>query len=368
MRAVMAKEFIQLLRDRTTFSMIVMIPIMQLLLFGYAINTDPKHLPAALLIQDNSVFARSFTRGLENSEYFKIARVASEKEADLLMQQGRVQFIINIPENFGRDIVRGVRPAVLIEADASDPVAAAGALAAASGVLPIVLAHDLTGPLATLKGKPEAVELRLQRRYNPEGFTRYNIIPGLVGVILTMTGVMMTALAITRERERGTMETLLSMPIHPSEVMAGKILPYIIIGYLQAFIIIITAGTLFGVPIHGSLGLLCLALLIFISCNLAIGFTLSAGAQNQMQATQLSMMVTLPSFMLSGFIFPFYGMPQWAQILGNIIPATHFIRITRGILLKGSGFSGVWPDIWPMLIFLVAATVFAMKRYRRTLD
>ena len=369
MKAIMAKEFTQLLRDKTTFSMIIMIPIIQLLLFGYAINTDPKHMSTALFERDHSVFARSFVAALKNSEYFSIDRVVNtEDEANLLIQQGEVQFVITIPENFGRDLVRGIEPALLVEADATDPVATSGALGALEGAMATALGHDLTGSLAKLQAHHAPAEIRIHRRYNPEGFTRYNIVPGLIAVILTMTGVMMTALAMTREHERGTMETLLAMPVRPIEVMSGKILPYVMIGYIQSFIIIFMAQVLFAVPVLGSLWLLSAALIAFIACNLALGFTLSASAQNQTQAIQMSMMVTLPSFMLSGFLFPFHGMPMWAQTIGSAIPATYFIRIARGILLKGNTFIEIWPNLWPLIIFMVVITGLAMKRYRRTLD
>ena len=369
MKAIMAKEFTQLLRDKTTFSMIIMIPIIQLLLFGYAINTDPKHMSTAIFARDHSIFARSFVAALKNSEYFSINRiVATESEANLLIQQGEVQFVVTIPENFERDLVRGNTPALLVEADATDPVATSGALGALDGAITMALSHDLTGTLAKLRAHRPPAEIRVHRRYNPEGFTRYNIVPGLIAIILTMTGVMMTALAMTRERERGTMETLLAMPVRPIEVMSGKIFPYVIIGYIQSFIIVFLAKILFDVPVLGSLWLLSAALIAFIACNLALGFTLSASAQNQTQAIQMSMMVTLPSFMLSGFLFPFHGMPMWAQAIGSTIPATYFLRITRGILLKGNGFIEIWPNFWPLVIFMVVITGLAMKRYRRTLD
>ncbi len=369
MRAVLVKEFIQLRRDKTTFGMILFIPFMQLLLFGYAINTDPKHLPAAVLARDDSPFARSFVAGLENSEYFSIDRgVTSEEEALLLLRRGTMQFIVTIPENFGRDLVRGTRPQVLIEADATDPIATAGAIAAVSGIVDTAIGHDLTGPLAHLKAVPEPVNVVVHAAYNPEGLSRYNVVPGLMGVVLTMTGIMMTALAITRERERGTMENLLAMPAKPIEVMAGKIAPYVMIGYLQAAIIVTVAKLLFGVPILGSLVLLSAVLIVFISCNLALGFTLSANAANQMQAMQMSMMMTLPSILLSGYIFPFRGMPIWAQAIGSLLPVTYFMRIVRGILLKGNGLLEIWPNLWPLFLFMVVVTVFAMKRYKRTLD
>jgi ABC-2 type transport system permease protein len=369
MSAVMVKELIQLRRDRTTFGMILFIPLMQLLLFGYAINTDPKHLPAAVLARDDSTFSRSFVAGLENSEYFSIDKsVNSEEQARLLLRRGTMQFIITIPENFGRDLVRGTRPQVLIEADATDPIATAGAIAAVSGIVDTAIGHDLIGPLARLKAVPEPVNVVVHAAYNPEGLSRYNVVPGLMGVVLTMTGIMMTALAITRERERGTMENLLAMPARPIEVMAGKIAPYVMIGYIQSAIIVTVAKILFGVPILGSLLLLSGVLVVFISCNLALGFMLSANAANQMQAMQMSMMMTLPSILLSGYIFPFRGMPIWAQWIGSVLPVTYFMRIVRGILLKGNGLPEIWPNLWPLFLFMVVITVLAMKRYKQTLD
>ncbi|TAL38767.1 MAG: ABC transporter permease [Alphaproteobacteria bacterium] len=369
MRAVMIKEFIQLRRDRTTFSMILIVPLMQLILFGYAINTDPKHLPAAVNSRDQSEFARSLVAGLKNSEYFSIDRmVNSEEESRLLLRQGKVQFVITIPEHFGRELTRGTRPKILIEADATDPLATTGALGAVSGIVDTAIGHDLKGPLSSLKSKPGPAEIVFHRSYNPEGLSRYNVVPGLMGIVLTMTGIMMTALAITRERERGTMENLLAMPARPIEVMAGKIAPYVMIGYIQSTIIVLAAKTLFGVPLLGSLFLLSAVLIVFISCNLALGFTLSANAQNQMQAMQMSMMMTLPSILLSGYIFPFRGMPLWAQAIGSLLPVTYFMRIVRGILLKGNGWPEIWPSLWPMMVFMVVITAFAMKRYKQTLD
>ncbi len=369
MRAIMVKEFTQLRRDKTTFAMIILIPVIQLLLFGYAINTDPKHLPTALLVRDHSVFSRSIVSALEESDYFKIiGSVRSRAQGELLLRQDAVQFVVTIPEHFGRDLVRGHRPELLIEADATDPVAIGSALEAVQGAAAGALGHDLTGPLAHLRATPSPVDVRVHRLYNPEGFTRYNIVPGLIAVILTMTGVMMTALAMTRERERGTMETLLAMPVHPLEVMAGKILPYVLIGYIQSFFIIFVAELLFNVPVLGSLWLLSASLVAFIACNLALGFTLSASAENQTQAIQMSIMVILPAILLSGFLFPFRGMPEWAQIVGSALPTTYFIRIARGILLKGNGLVEIWPNLWPLFVFMVVITLVSMKRYRRTLD
>jgi ABC-2 type transport system permease protein len=276
--------------------------------------------------------------------------------------------VVTIPENFYRDLVRGAKPRILVEADATDPTATVGAIGAVGGVLETVIRRDLTGALSHLQGNEDAFQVQVHRLYNPEGITRYNIIPGLIAVVLMLTGVMMTALALTRERERGTMENLLSMPVKPVEVMAGKIAPYVIIGYIQSFIIIATALLLFGIPILGNIFLLSFVLIIFIICNLALGFTLSAGAKNQMQAMQLSIFTFLPSLLLSGFMFPFRGMPEWAQVIGNALPITYFIRIVRGIMLKGNSLVEVWPHIWPLLIFMVVITAIAMRFYRQTLD
>lgn len=368
-KAILNKEFIQLRRDTITLRMIIMIPIVQLLLFGYALNTDPKHLPTAVLSQDNSAISRAVVEGLKNTEYFSIDHtINSDHEGHELLKRGDVFFVVSIPAHFERDLVRGEHPQILIEADASDPVATSGALAAANGMLERIYNEELKGPLSNLKSGPPPFILRMQRLYNPEGFTHYNIVPGLIAIILTMTGIMMTALSMTRERERGTMENLLAMPVSPLEVMAGKIAPYVIIGFFQSAIIVFVAKVLFNVPIVGDLGLLALATFIFITCNMAIGFTLSAAAQNQTQALQMSFMVMLPSILLSGFLFPFLGMPVWAQAIGSILPTTHFIAISRGILLKGSNVMEIWPHLWPLLVFMVAITLIAMKRYRRTLD
>ncbi len=368
-RTVLHKELIQLKRDTVTLRMIILIPIMQLLLFGYALNTDPKHLPTAINSQDNSAIARAVVAGLNNTEYFSIDhQVQSDREGHDLLKNGDALFVITIPAHFERDLIRKQRPAILIEADASDPVASAGALAAANGMLARIIAEEIDGPLSYLKNTPPPFHLVVQKLYNPEGFSKYNIVPGLIGTILTMTGIMMTALSMTRERERGTMENLLAMPISPLEVMAGKISPYVLIGFFQSAIIVLLAKLLFDVPIIGSLWLLALSTLIFITCNMAIGFTISAAAQNQTQALQMSFMVMLPSIMLSGFLFPFKGMPGWAQLIGDLIPTTHFINISRGIMLKGSNLVDIWPHFWPLLVFMIVITLIAMRRYRRTLD
>ena len=367
--AVLVKEFVQMRRDRLTFAMMVGIPVIQLVLFGFAINTDPKALPTAVLAADNSVFARSFVRAVENSGYFRVVRqVSSEHEAERALAVGEVQFVLTIPENFARKLVRGERPVLLLEADAADPAATSNALTALINLNQTALARDLAGGLAHLRNGSPPFEVRVHRRYNPEGVTQYNIVPGLIGVVLTMTMIMMTALAMTRERERGTMENLLATPVRPGEVMAGKIIPYIIVGYGQVTIILLAAKLLFGVPIVGSLALLSVVLVLFMAANLAVGFTFSTLARNQMQAMQMTFFFFLPSMLLSGFMFPFRGMPEWAQWLGEVLPLTHFLRVVRGILLKGNGTAEILPDLWPIAAFLLVAAVIALKRYRETID
>jgi len=367
--AVLVKEFVQMRRDRLTFAMMVVIPIMQLVLFGYAINADPRALPTAVLIADDSPYARSFVAALENSGYFRIVRtLVTEVEAEHALARGDVQFVVSIPAGFARALERGERPAVLVEADAADPAATSNALATLLTLNQHVFDRDLGGPLAQLKAGPPPFEIRVHRRYNPEGITQYNIVPGLIGTNLTMTMVMMTALAMTRERERGTMENLLATPVRPAEVMAGKIAPYILVGYVQVSIILIAARLLFDVPMVGSLTLLSVALVLFIAANLAVGFTFSTLARNQLQAVQMAFFFFLPSILLSGFMFPFRGMPTWAQWLGEALPLTHFLRILRGVLLKGNGWTDIAPEVWPIVAFLVAAAALALVRYRETLD
>lgn len=368
--AVLVKEFIQMRRDRLTFAMMVGIPIMQLVLFGYAINSDPKRLPTAVLSADGgSPFARSLVAAMVNSGYFDVrAEVRDSHHLDEMLAEGEVQFAVTIPAGFARALQRGERPVLLVEADATDPAATSNALSAMAVLARQALNPDLTGPLAPLRAGPDPVDLRLQRRYNPEGLTQYNVVPGLMGTILTMTMVMMTALAVTRERERGTMENLLSMPVRPFEVMLGKIVPFILVGYVQVVIIVLAARFLFGVPIVGSLALLSVVMVLFIAANLAVGFTFSTVAKNQLQALQMSFFFFLPSMLLSGFMFPFRGMPGWAQTLGEVLPLTHFLRIVRGILLKGSGPAEIVGEVVALLLFLSVVTVIALKRYRQTLD
>jgi ABC-2 type transport system permease protein len=367
--AIVLKEFIQMRRDRVTFGMMVGIPLLQLMLFGFAINSDPRHLPTALRLADQGPFGRALVAALRQSEYFAIVREA-ETEADAagLLQRGDVQFVLNIPEDFTRRLLRGERPTVLIEADATDPAATGPAIAAARSLASSVFDRDLTGPLAHLRSRPGPVNFQIHAHYNPENITQYNVVPGLMGVVLTMTMVVITALAITRERERGTMENLLATPVRPFEVMAGKIIPYIVVGYIQVTLILIAARYVFHVPLVGSLPLVYAVAFLFIAANLAMGITFSTLARNQLQAVQMAFFFFLPSILLSGFMFPFRGMPVWAQWVGTCLPLTHFLRIVRGILLKGSGLFDIAPELWPLLAFLTVAMAIGVKRYRQTVD
>jgi ABC-2 type transport system permease protein len=356
-------------RDRTTFGMMIGIPLLQLTLFGFAINSDPRNLPVAIRAADQGPFARTLVAAMKTTTYFTLTReAATEAEAERLLQLGEVQFVINIPENFTRDLLRGDRPTVLVEADATDPAATGPALAAMGQLADTVFDRDLVGPLTPLRAKPGPVNFIIHAHYNPENITQYNVVPGLMGVVLTMTMVIITALAITRERERGTMENLLSTPVRPFEVMVGKIVPYITVGYVQVTLILLAARHVFNVPILGSLPLLYAVALLFIAANLAVGITFSTLAKNQLQAVQMATFFFLPSILLTGFMFPFRGMPEWAQWVGSCLPNTHFLRIVRGIVLKGNGLAEIAPETWPILLFVVIVMTIAVKRYRQTLD
>ena len=365
---IVLKEFLQLKRDRLTFGMIVGLPVVQLLLFGYAINNDPKHMPAALVLGEQSQFTRSVEAALRNSQYFSIVGTMTEEQAQHALTKGDVYFVVSIPADFSRRLLRGERPTILIEADATDPTATSGALGAVQGAIQSVSEKDLTGPLAHLRGTPDAFSVQVHKKYNPEGLTRYNIVPGLMGLILSMTTVMMTGLAITKERERGNMENLLSSPVTPLEIMLGKIVPYILIGHVQVAIIIGMATLLFNVPFAGNPFALYVAAVLFIAANLIVGVTLSSFAKNQLQAMQMTMFYLLPNMMLSGFMFPFAGMPQWAQAIGSVLPLTYFNRSVRGVFLKGSDWADLWPSIWPVALFGVVVMLLSARFFRRTLD
>lgn len=367
--SIVLKEFLQLRRDRVTFAMIVGIPIIQLALFGFAINTDPKHLPTAVVVHEPSEFSRSFIAAMTNSAYFDIVETLPNEEAGRrALAQGRVQFVLSVPVDFSRKLLRGEHPSLLVEADATDPTATNIAVAALPSLVKPVADKDITGPLAHLNGTPGAFGVQVHNLYNPEGITQYNVVPGLMGVILNMTLVMMTGLAMTRERERGTMENLLSTPALPVEVVTGKIVPYVAIGLIQATIILAATRFVFHVPFVGSLVAIYLTALLYIAANLTVGITLSSLAQNQLQAVQLAIFYFLPNILLSGFMFPFAGMPLWAQFIGNLLPLTYFNRLIRGILLKGDGWADLWPSVWPMVLFTAIVMAIALRFYRRTLD
>jgi ABC-2 type transport system permease protein len=367
--AILLKEVLQMRRDRITMGMIVGVPLMQLFLFAYAINFNPKALPTAVSVADNGTFARSIVAALRNSSYFKVvAETNSPSEARAMLQRGDVLFVVEIPVNFTRDILRGQRPDLLIEADATDPAAGGFAMNAFAGLAQNALRDDLKGPLANRAQGPPPFNPVTHLLYNPESNTQYSIVPGLLAIILTMTMVLMTCLALTRERERGTYENLLAMPATPIEIMIGKISPNVIVGAVQSSIVLLMAKFVFAVPMAGSLALLAAALAIYVVANLAVGYTFSTLADNQLQAMQMTMFFLLPSIMLSGFAFPFAGMPHWAQVIGEMLPATHFLRIIRGILLKDNGFAEIWPNLWPLIVFVLAAGTIALFRFRRTLD
>jgi ABC-2 type transport system permease protein len=363
--AMVIKEFIQLRRDHVSFAMIVLIPVMQLMLFGYAINTTPRNLPTAVLLQEDSDLARSILKALENTAYFHFTReVHDVAEFDNLLLSGKVLFGVEIPRGFERAVRRGDHPALLVAADATDPVAAGSAMGALGMVVQTALEHDL------FTGDPPSLpfEIRAHARYNPAASSRLNIVPGLVGTILTMTMLIFTALSVTREIERGTMESLLSMPIKPVEIMFGKIVPYVLVGFVQASLIVGIGVFLFGVPVRGSLLMLALLSTLFITTNLSIGYTFSTIVQNQLQAMQLSMMFFLPSILLSGFMFPFAGMPVWAQYIGEGLPLTHYLRIVRAIMLKGATLHNLEYDTIALFGLMLLAMTIAVTRFRRTLD
>ncbi len=366
--AVLIKEFKQLTRDRLTYAMMLALPVIQLLLFGYAINAEPRHLPTAVLVQEDSAFARSIVTALKTSEFFDLTvQARSVAELDDLVRSGEVQFAITIPGDFTRRVVRGDKAQILVEADATDPTATNGAVAALSALPAQALSRDLRGALAQRQAK-SPFEVVVHRRYNPEAVTAYNIVPGLLGVILSMTLVLMTSLSMTREAERGTMESLLSTPVEPIEVMIGKLAPYVAVGLIQTVIILIIARTLFQVPMEAPGPGLGLGIALFILGSLALGFLISTVARSQLQAMQMSFFYILPSILLSGFMFPFRGMPVWAQAIGEVIPVTHFLRVVRGALLKGQALPDMWRELAALTAFVCVVTALAMARYRRTLD
>jgi ABC-2 type transport system permease protein len=365
--AMLSKEWLQMRRDRATVGLTVTLPLVQLFLFGYAINANPRHLPTGVSAAEHSTYERTLIAALQNTRYFDVRAFATEDAAEDALKRGDVMFVLNIPPDFSRRIDRGERPQVLMDADATDPTAIANATAAVVALNATVLNRDLPVSMRVEPAQPP-FQIVLHARYNPEQVTALNIVPGLIGLILTVSTLVMTTIAITREREAGTMENLLAMPVRPVEVMLGKIIPYVGLGYVQIALILAVSVLVFQVPVRGSVPLLLVALGVFIACNLAVGFLFSTMAQTQMQAQQLSQFGLLPSFMLSGFMFPFQGMPVWARYVGEVLPLTHTLRICRGMLLKGNGLAQIWPDLWPMLLFAVVVGTIAVSLYRETLD
>jgi ABC-type multidrug transport system permease subunit len=366
LRSLLRKEWIQVRRDRMTLRLIVALPIMQLFLFGYAINTNPKHLPTGLLISEPSKYERTIITGLQNTGYYDVRLYSSEREAEQALAAGEALFVINVPANFDRSVDRGETPSILVDADGTDPTAIGNATAALGAIVGDVN-RDLP-PARQTQPAGAPFQFVVHARYNPEQLTVLNVVPGLICIVLTMSTLLITTLSITRERERGTMENLMAMPVRPIEIMLAKIVPYVVIGYVQVMLILVISTVVFQLPIRGSIPLLLLALGLFISSNLALGLTFSTVSTNQMQAQQLAQFTLLPSFMLSGFIFPFRGMPVWAQWLGEIFPTTHAIRIVRGVLLKGNGVSSIAPELWPIALFTLLVIAAAVWFYRETLD
>jgi ABC-2 type transport system permease protein len=367
--AVFLKELVQMRRDRPTFAIMIMMPIMQLVLFGYAINTDPRHLPAVIEMREDGPMTRAFLSSLSASSYIDIVAVArSAEDAEAMLRSGEATYLISIPEGFERRLVRGERPQILVAADASDPVAAGGALGAIEAIARSAFAPEFEGPLAYLAQGPPPYEIVVHRRYNPAGVSAFNIVPALLGVILTMTMVMITSIALTRETERGTMENLLATPVRPFEVMIGKTTPYIGVGAIQVAIVLIVATLLFRIPFTGSFLAFLIAVTLFIFANLMLGYLISTAARTQMQAMQMTFFIFLPSILLSGFMFPFRAMPGWAQAIGECLPITHFLRIVREIVLKGAGLPDIIGDLWPLTLILLVLATLALLRFRRTLD
>lgn len=369
LRALMTKELIQMRRDRITFAMMIGVPLMQLMLFGFAINSDPKGLPAALVAPTQDRFTRAMVSALETTGYYRFTHVGvTASEAEFLISRGDVSFVVTVPSDFGRRVLRGDAPQILIEADATDPSVASGAISTLGTVAADALLRETGGEAEAKSRAASQLSVVVHRRYNPEGITQYNIVPGLLGVILQMTMVMMTGMALTREIERGTMENLLSMPVTPAEVMLGKVLPYFAVGAVQVIVVLTVAKLVFGVPFLGSLPLLLAGVGLFVMALVILGYLISTVARTQMQAMQLTFFYFLPSLLLSGFMFPYRGMPGWAQVLGEALPLTHFLRLVRAIMLKGAEFPAVAQQMTVLALFVFGFATLALTRFRRTLD
>jgi len=369
--AVMIKEFTQLRRDRITYAMMLMLPLVQLVLFGYAINNDPRHMPAAVVSHDHGRLADAVVATLERTTYVDVKYLPrSEAEMDRLIRRGEVVLALTIPPDFSQRVLKGERAQILAEVDATDPTAAGGVAAAVSALPSFAFKHELKGAAARPAGKAP-FEVVVHRLYNPSGLTSFNIVPGLLAIILSMTLVMMTAMAVTREVERGTMESLLSTPATALEVMIGKLLPYVAVGLVQTTVVLLLSRLLFAVPMPQSAAgwfALSVGIVLFITSNLALGYLVSTVVRSQLQAMQISMFYMMPSLFLSGFMFPFAGLPGWAQVIGEVIPITHFLRIVRGSMLKGQVLADMGPDLLVLGAFLLAVSAATVARSRTTLD
>ncbi len=367
--AIIIKELIQMRRDRVTFAMMLGVPLMQLIIFGFAINNDPKGLPAALVTTSQDHYTRAMVSALEMTGYYRFNHVVdSAHEAEKLMADGTVSFVVTVPSDFARRVERNEHPQILIEVDATDPAVASGAISTLSSVASKALLRERSIEQQSQRTSHNALEVVVHRRYNPDGITAYNIVPGLLGVILQLTMVMMTSIALTRETERGTMENLLAMPTVPMEILLGKVLPYLLVGAVQVCVVLVAAKLLFHVPFVGSLTLLLISIIMFVLALVMLGYAISTFATSQLQAMQLTFFYFLPSLLLSGFMFPFRGMPGWAQILGETFPLTHFLRIIRAVMLKGADYSAIQNELAALIFFVFLFVALALLRFRRTLD
>jgi len=363
--AIAWKELIQLRRDRPTLAMMVGLPVMQLLLFGYAINTDVRHIPTVIYDQDQSAESRDMIRRLEATGFYDmVGSVRSYAETQDAMRSGRARVSLVVPVDFSESIHAGRPTSLQLVVDGSDPQTVASAINTAASLSAQRSLEIMVGRLSKSALGVSVTPLSLEpvTWYNPELRTATYVVPGLVGVILTMTMIMLTAMAIARERERGTLEQLIVSPVRRIELIAGKIVPYVAIGYIQMSLILLVGRLVFDVPLVGSLGLLYALASVFIAANLSLGLFFSTIATTQQQAMQMSFFFMLPNILLSGFMFPFEAMPKPAQWLSQALPLTHFMRIVRGITLKGAGFSDALPElVWLFGILTVLVTLAALR-------
>ena len=356
--SIVVKELRQLRRDRLTFAMIIGIPTMQLILFGYAINLDVRNLETAVLDQSETARSRELVAGLAATGVMHMGRVVSSpQEVEALMRAGEISAAVVLPPDFETRLERRDRPAVQIVVDGSEQVIQAAARQLAA--FPVAGNQGWTSATAAV----EVVNF-----YNPERRAAVNTVPGLVGMILTMTMVLFTAIALVRERERGNLEMLIATPVSPWELTVGKILPFIGIGLVQTTVVLVLGDVLFNVPLRGSLIELYIAALVFITANLSLGITISTLTRTQFQAMQMSFFTFLPQILLSGFMFPFAGMPQAAQYVAEALPLTHFLRLVRGIMLRGADLTELWPSLMALGIFITIMLGVAVSRVRKRLD